>query len=77
MQNSCAHVVEQETFYIPLDGIEELPVEEIDHVDKTPEDCVTIVVEVALVFSDGQVLVTEDANIEELVSEVMPIKLKF
>ena len=68
MQNSCAHVVEQETFYIILDGIEELPVEEIDPVDETPEDCVTTVVEGALAFSDGQVLVTEDTNIVELVS---------
>ena len=76
MQNSCAHVEEQETFYILLDGIEELPVEEIDPVDETPEECVTTV-EGALAFSDGQVLVTEDANIEEIVSEVMPIKLKF
>ena len=77
MQNSCAHVEEQETFYILLDGIEELPFEEIDPVDKTPKECITTFVEGALAFSDGQVLVAEDANIGELVSEVMPIKLKF
>ena len=44
MQNSYAHVEEQETFYILLDGIEELPVEEIDPVDETPEEFITTVV---------------------------------
>ena len=59
-------------FYTLLDGIEELPVEEIDPVDRTPEECVTTVVERTLVFADVQVSVPEDANIEELVAEVMP-----
>ena len=45
---------------------------EIDPVDETPEECVTTVVERALAFADGQVSVPEDANIEELVAEVMP-----
>ena len=57
MQNSCAHVVEQETFYIILD------VDEINPVDETPEECVTTVVEGAFAFSDGRVLVAEDTNI--------------
>ena len=71
VRNCYAHVEEQEAFYRLLDGIEELPVEEIDPVDETSEECVTTVVERALAFADGQVSVPEDANIEELVAEVM------
>ena len=78
VKNYCAHVEEQETCQILLDGIEELPFEEIGPVDETPKECITTFVEGALAFSDGQVLVAEDVNIGELVSKVMPtIKLKF
>ena len=38
MRNCYAHVEEQEAFYRRLDGIEELPVEEIDPVDEEPEE---------------------------------------
>ena len=65
MRNCYAHVEEQEAFYRRLDGIEELPVEEIDPVDETPEESVQTAVEGALVFEDGQFLVPEDAVIEE------------
>ena len=51
MQNSYAHVEEQETFYILLDGLEELPIEEIDPVGETAEESVTTVVEGALAFA--------------------------
>ena len=68
MQNSYAHVEEQETFYILPDGIEELPIEEIDPVSETPEEFITTVDERALALANGQVLVPEDANIKELVA---------
>ena len=49
-----------------------MPVEEIDPVDETPEESVEIAVEGALVFEDGQFLVPEEADIEEVLMEVTP-----
>ena len=72
MRNCYAHVEEQEAFYRRLDGIEELPVEEIDPVDETPEESVQTAVEGALVFEDGQFLVPVEADIEEVLMEVTP-----
>ena len=72
MRNCYAHVEEQEAYYRLLDGIEELPVEEIDPVDETTEESVSTVVEGALVFEDDQVLVPEEAVIEEVLMEVTP-----
>jgi hypothetical protein len=72
VRNCYKHVEEQEAHYRRLDGIDELPVEEIDYVDETPEESVTTVVEGALVFEDGQFLVPEEADVEELLMEVTP-----
>ena len=72
MRNCYAHVEEQEAFYRRLDGIEELPVEEIDPVDETPEESVQTAVEGALVFEDGQFLVPVEADIEEVLMDVTP-----
>ena len=72
MRNCYAHVEEQEAFYRKLDGIEELPVEEIDPVEETPEESVQTAVEGALVFEDGQFLVPVEADIEEVLMEVTP-----
>ena len=49
-----------------------MPVEEIDLVVETPEERVTTVVEGALVLEDGQFLVPEEADIEQVLMEVTP-----
>ena len=49
-----------------------MPVEEIDPVDETPEESISTVVEGSLVFEDGQVIVPEEAYIEEVLMEVTP-----
>ena len=76
-----AHVEEQEAFYRLLDGIQPLNVEEIDTVEETPEEDAPTAVEGALIFEDDQVLVQvsdnlalaqAEANIEEVVVEVIP-----
>ena len=47
-----------------------MPVEEIDPVNETPEESVQTAVERTLVFEDGQCLVPEEADIEEVLLEV-------